>query len=175
VSGALSRIVNSGTLDTKVAEESKYGYALNIYHGKQQIGQIGKVNDQQARQFGITTDVFFSAIDWDRLIQISNNNVIFKEVPKYPEVRRDLSLVIDKSITFDQVRSLAFTRESRLLKDVRVFDVYEGEKIASDKKAYAIAFTLQDENKTLEDKVIDKTMNKLMHGFESELNAIIRK
>ena len=175
VVSALRRIVKSSDLHVKESRESRYSYALDLFIGKQKIGQIGKVDRTQTKPFGISQEVFFSTIDWDRLIQISNNNVIFMEVPKYPEVRRDLSLVIDKSITFEQVRSLAFKRESQLLKDMRVFDVYEGEKIAADKKAYAIAFTLQDENKTLEDTVIDKTMTKLMHGFESELNAIIRK
>lgn len=175
VLSSLSRILPAGQIRTAPATIDGYDYALEATIGKKSIAQIGKIKSETAKEMGIQNEVFFAVIDWDILIQISNNSVIFKEVPKYPEVRRDLSLVIDKNVTFEEVRSLAFTFESRLLKDLRVFDVYEGEKIAEDKKAYAIAFTLQDENKTLDDKVIDKAMSRLMKGFESELNAIIRK
>ena len=102
-------------------------------------------------------------------------DLTYQPVPKFPEVRRDLSLVLDKHITFEETKRLAFKTERKLLKRLNVFSVYEGEKIEEGKKSYAINFILQDENKTLNDKQIDKVMANLMRSFEQELKAIIRK
>jgi phenylalanyl-tRNA synthetase beta chain len=101
--------------------------------------------------------------------------LVFQELAKFPEVRRDLSLVIDQNITFEQVKAIAERTERKLLQDINVFDVYEGDKIEAGKKAYAISFTLQDPSQTLTDKVIDGTMNRLMQQFEKQLGAVIRK
>ena len=96
-------------------------------------------------------------------------------MPKYPEVRRDLSLVLDKAVSFEQIRQTAQKYERNLLTHINVFDVYEGENIGADKKSYSVSFTLQDSEQTLTDKVIDKTMQKLMMAFEKDLGAVIRK
>ena len=109
------------------------------------------------------------------LLKQANNNIVFEEVSKFPEVRRDLSLVIDKKVSFDEIKTMATKLERKLLKKINVFDVYEGDKIDSSKKAYAMSFILEDKEKTLTDKVIDKTMAKLMSAFENDLGAIIRK
>jgi phenylalanyl-tRNA synthetase beta chain len=119
--------------------------------------------------------VFYADFDWNYLIKQYNVNMAVAEIAKFPEVRRDLSLVIDKSISFNQIKQLAAAQERRLLKSVNVFDVYEGENIGRDKKSYSVSFVLQDEQATLTDQVIDKTMQKLMQSFEKELNAVIRK
>ena len=99
----------------------------------------------------------------------------FVEVPKFPEVRRDLSLVLDKTVSFEQIRQIAQKMERELLQSVNVFDVYEGENIGADKKSYSVSFILQDNTQTLTDKVIEKTMQKLIVAFEKELGAVIRK
>jgi phenylalanyl-tRNA synthetase beta chain len=100
---------------------------------------------------------------------------VFAELSKFPEVRRDLSLVLEKSVSFEQIRAVAQRTERKLLQEVNVFDVYEGDKIEAGKKAIAISFTLQDKTQTLTDKVIDSTMNRLMQQFEQQLGAVIRK
>ncbi|MCA6077933.1 phenylalanine--tRNA ligase subunit beta [Fulvivirga sedimenti] len=170
----LSRILNA-SLQQEVVSDPRFSYTLSLRVGKREIARLGMVDSKLSRKFGIRQNVYFADIDWDQVIRISNNSIIFKEVAKFPEVRRDLSLVISKNITFEDIRMLALKNESKILKDVRMFDVYEGDKIESGKKAYALTFTLQDRNRTLDDKVIDKTMNRLMSAFETELNALIRK
>jgi phenylalanyl-tRNA synthetase beta chain len=97
------------------------------------------------------------------------------EVPKFPEVRRDLSLVLDKQVTFAEIKQLVLETEKRLIKDIIAFDVYEGDKIPQGKKAYALGFTLLDETKTLTDEEIEKTMTSLMSAFEGKMGAVIRK
>ena len=95
-------------------------------------------------------------------------------MPKFPAVKRDLALLLDKKISFKEVRDIAFRTEKSLLKSVTLFDVYEGEKLGAGKKSYAISFTLQDDEKTLTDKQIDKIMNKLMGTYKHQLSAEIR-
>ena len=112
--------------------------------------------------------------DWEYILKQYKGQVAFKEVAKFPEVRRDLSLVIDKAITFQEIERIARKTEKQLLTSINVFDVYEGENL-NGKKSYSLSFILQDVNQTLTDKVIDKTMQRLIFVFEKELNATIRK
>ena len=115
-------------------------------------------------------------IYFERLLSVVKTGFNVEEISKFPVVRRDLSLVIDKSIIFEQIKAIAEDREfSAVLKDINVFDYYVGEKIEKDKKAYALSFILQDKGKTLTDKVIDKIMNRLMKKYELNLGAVIRK
>jgi len=109
------------------------------------------------------------------MINASEFNFAVSGISKFPEVRRDLSLVIDKKVTFREIRMVAAKHTDRIIKNITVFDYYVGDNIGSDKKAYALNFTLQDPQKTLTDKVIDQTMSKLMKAYEKELGAIIRK
>jgi phenylalanyl-tRNA synthetase beta chain len=104
-----------------------------------------------------------------------NPKFVIKDVPKVPEVRRDVSLVLDRRVTFEEIENLVRSTEKRLIRSIILFDVYQGEKIPKDKKAYAMGFTLLDEDKTLTDQEIEKTMNRLMAAFEQKLGAIIRK
>ena len=108
------------------------------------------------------------------LKNIAKHHIRFAELPKYPEVRRDLALLLNKDIQFGKIKELAFSTERKLLKKVSLFDVYEGEKIGIDKKSYAISFVLQDETKTLTDKQIDKIIENLIRVFEKELGATLR-
>ena len=100
--------------------------------------------------------------------------IMYTEIPKYPEVRRDLALLINKEVQFAAIKDLAYKTERKLLKNVSLFDVFEGEKLGADKKSYAVSFILQDENKTLTDKQIDKIMSIFIRVFEQELGAQIR-
>src|SRR5690606_21208277 len=126
-------------------------------------------------QTGIKQEVFYGEFDWALLLKYANKTLVYQEVSRYPEVKRDLSLVIDKGVTFDEIEALAKKTERKLLKKINVFDVYEGESIGSDKKAYALSFTLQDQEKTLTDNIIDKTMTALINAYQNNLGAVIRK
>ena len=123
----------------------------------------------------VKEQVWYAELNWDYLLKKYKDNLVAGELPKFPEVRRDLSLVLDKNVTFDEVRRIALRTERKLLQDVNGFDVYEGDKIDAGKKAYALSFTLLDRQQTLTDKVIDATMSRLMQQFEKQLGALIRK
>ncbi len=138
--------------------------------------KLESVKKSTLKQFDITTEVFWADINWDKVLKASrNNNVIYKEVSKYPEVRRDLALVVNTDITYSQLEELALKTDRSILKKVNLFDVYQGDKIEAGKKSYAMSFILQDEEKTLTDKQIDKVMERLMETFEKNLQAVIRK
>ena len=127
------------------------------------------------KDFGIKQEIFYAELSTSLLFQLSNPKLVIQEVAKFPEVRRDLSLVLDKQVSFDEIRNLVLTTEKRLIKSIIAFDVYEGENIPQGKKAYALGFTLLDENKTLTDEEIDKTIERLIAAFEQKLGAVIRK
>ena len=139
------------------------------------IAEIGPLDAGVTKFMEVKEQVWYAELNWDYLLKKYKDNLVAGELPKFPEVRRDLSLVLDKNVTFDQVRHMAFRTERKLLQDVNVFDVYEGDKIAAGKKAYAISFTLLDKQQTLTDKMIDSAMNRLMQQFEKQLGALIRK
>lgn len=137
---------------------------------------IGRLHDKLLKQFGISQTVFYAGIHWDNLVKaISNHTVTYQEVSKFPEVRRDLALVLDKSVKYADLEAIAFRAGKQLLKKVNLFDVYEGDKIEAGKKSYAISFILQDENKTLTDKEIDKFMGRMADVLEKEASAKVRR
>jgi phenylalanyl-tRNA synthetase beta chain len=114
-------------------------------------------------------------MNYGKLLQLAEKNTItYKEIPKFPEVRRDLALLLDDDINFEQIRELAYQSERKFLKNVSVFDVYRGEKLGANKKSYGVSFILQDEKQTLTDKQIDKIMNKFIKTFKDKLGAEIR-
>ncbi|MBF9251990.1 phenylalanine--tRNA ligase subunit beta [Pontibacter sp. 172403-2] len=139
------------------------------------LAELGPLDAAVARRMEVKEQVWYAELNWDYLLKKYKDKLVAEELPKFPEVRRDLSLVLDKNITFDQVKQIAFRTERKLLQGVNVFDVYEGDKIDAGKKAYALSFTLLDKQQTLTDKVIDSTMNRLMQQFEKQLGAFIRK
>ncbi|MBS1682138.1 MAG: phenylalanine--tRNA ligase subunit beta [Bacteroidetes bacterium] len=164
---------------TKIKQESfnddVFEYGTKILKGSREIGCVGKVKNNWTKEFGIKQEVFFADLSFDLLFKSANPKFVAQEVPKYPAVRRDLSLVLNNRVSFAEIEALARTTEQRLVKEIIAFDVYEGDKIESGKKAYALGFTLQDEHKTLTDEEIDKTMTKLIHAFEEKMGAVIRK
>lgn len=142
--------------------------------GTRQLGRLGLVSPDLAKLTGVKADVYFAELDWDFLVKKYSGSVEYKEVSRFPEVRRDLSLVIDKNITFDSLERLARKVEKKLIKEINAFDVYEGANLDG-RKAYALSFILQDETHTLTDQEIDRVMQKLMNAYESEYSAVIRK
>lgn len=151
----------------------EYGMALAV-KGKK-FAKLGKVKNAILKEFGIKQELFYAELETALLFQSATPKFVIKDVPKFPEVRRDVSLVLDRRVTFAEIESLVRATEKRLVRSVILFDVYQGDKIPKDKKAYALGFTLLDEEKTLTDQEIEKTMNRLMAAFEQKLGAIIRK
>lgn len=144
--------------------------------GKQAIVEFGKVQKKILKKMDIKQDVFFADFDWDVILSfVKNQKIKFKEIPKFPSVRRDLALVIDKAVQYAEVEKIAFSTEKKLLKGVNLFDVYEDEKLGANKKSYAVSFHFLDESKTLTDNEVDKIMDKLMTNYEKQIGAVIRK
>jgi phenylalanyl-tRNA synthetase beta chain len=152
-----------------------FEYGMKIVKGTKEIGKLGKVKTALLKDFGIKQEIFYADLNTALLFKSANPKFVVTEVPKFPEVRRDLSLVIDKQVTFAEIKELVTSTEKKLIKDIIAFDVYEGDKIPQGKKAYALGFTLLDETKTLTDEEIDKTMTKLIGVFEGKMGAVIRK
>lgn len=156
-------------------QDQLFEYGIKIIFNKKEIGKVGKVKTSLVKDFGIKQEIFFAELETALLFKPANPKFVLQEVPRFPEVRRDLSLVLDKRVTFEEIQNLVNATEKQLIKNIIVFDVYEGDKIPKDKKAYAMGFTLLDEQKTLTDHEIDKTMDRLMNAFQQKLGAIIRK
>lgn len=160
--------------DISIVESAPFAYGLKLMLGQKEIGTIGLLDDKVLKLAEVRQDVFYAELDWDLLAKKASGLKTYQEISKFPEVRRDLSLVIDKSISFEQVKSVGIKNGGKLLRRIGVFDVYQGDKIDAGKKAYALSFHLQDQENTLTDKVIDKTMSKLIQAFEKEVGALIR-
>lgn len=170
-------LIKSGLSNVKqeTLQDQLFEYGTKIMRGRDEIGKLGKVKTALLKEFGIKQEIFFAELSTSLLFQAANPKLVIQEVPKFPEVRRDLSLVLDKQISFDEIRNLIYSTEKKLIRNIIAFDVYEGEKLSAGKKAYALGFTLLDETKTLTDEEIDKTMQRLMTAFEQKLGAVIRK
>jgi phenylalanyl-tRNA synthetase beta chain len=139
------------------------------------VAIMGSVSKKVLQAFDCRQPVFFAEVNWDILFsQIPGKSIQYKAISKFPEVRRDLAILVDKEVTFAQIEKLAFQTERKLLKKVGLFDVYEGEKIVPGKKSYALSLILLDEETTLTDKVIEKTMEKILKAMISGLNAQLR-
>jgi phenylalanyl-tRNA synthetase beta chain len=152
-----------------------FDYCMCIRRGKMEIGRLGKVKQVFQKDFGLKQEIFYADLDAALLFKSASPKFDVKDVPRFPEVRRDLSLVLDKQISYSEIENLARATERKLIREIIVFDVYEGDKIPEGKKAYALGFTILDESKTLTDDEIDSTMEKLIGVFEKTLNAVIRK
>jgi phenylalanyl-tRNA synthetase beta chain len=158
-----------------VITDPLFEYGVSLKTDGNQIAKLGKVKNAVLREFGIKQELFYAELETALLFRNANPKFVIKDVPKFPEVRRDVSLVLDRRVTFEEIENLVRSTEKRLIRSIILFDVYQGEKIPKDKKAYAMGFTLLDEDKTLTDQEIEKTMNRLMAAFEQKLGAIIRK
>ncbi len=153
-----------------------FSVAARFSSGDRTAVTFGQLRRSVLKRFDITAPTFYADIQWNVWVKAARKKTTsFVEIPRYPSVRRDLSMLVDRSLEYAQIERLAFKTEKKLLKEVRLFDVYEGEKMAADKKSCAVAFFLQDEQQTLTDQQIDKVMDRLMQVFEKEAGAVIRK
>lgn len=148
---------------------------LSLSLGKTKLVDFGTVKRSILKEFGIKQEVLFADFNWSTILTLAaNRKVKVTDLPKFPAVKRDLALLLDETISFKEIYNLAFQSERKLLKEVDLFDVYTGDKLSKGKKSYAVSFLLQDESKTLNDKQIDKIMQKLQQTFEKNLNAVLR-
>lgn len=152
-----------------------FDYGLSYKKGEKVLVSLGAVSKKNLKKADVDGPVFFAQFDFDLLVKvIKKNKITYKEVSKFPSVRRDLALLLDESVSFEQLRLIANKTERKLLKEVQIFDVYKGDKLPSGKKSYALSFILQDEEKTLTDKQIDTIIQKLIINFEKEVGATVR-
>ncbi len=171
----ISRL-NVNGLSTSETLNPELSSGICYRKGDKILVDFGTVLRKSLKKLDISSEVFYADFDWDQIIRsIRNNKISYTEVSKFPSVRRDLSMLLNKDITFEQLKQIAQKTEKGLLKEVNVFDVYVGDKLPEGKKSYALSFLLQDEEKTLTDKQIDAIMQKLILNFEKQAGAEIRK
>ena len=164
------------SLQCESLESDLYADAIVFKQGPKEVLRMGVVSPIVRKRFDIKQEVYFAEIDFDQLIKMTKKaKVQFKELSKFPEVKRDLALLVNKGITFSQLRSIAFATEKKLLKSVSLFDVYEGDKLPEGKKSYALSFILEDKNQTLTDKQIERTMANIQAQLEQKCGAEVRK
>ncbi len=176
VDGLLSRLnITEYSVDEVLNHELSYGLQYQHRGGKALV-EFGAVAPAALKLADVSQEVFYASFNFDLLLQLVSRNVItYKEVSKFPAVRRDLSMLVDTPVTFEQLKQIARKTERKLLKEINVFDVYQGDKLPAGKKSYALSFILQDEEKTLTDKTIDGVMQKLIYNLGKEAGAEIRK
>jgi len=172
----LSRLgLKTGGIATGESEKKYFAESLTWIVNNKILAEAGRISKKYLKQFDIDQDVYYGHIDWDLLLRlIRTHKISFSELPKYPAVKRDLALLIDRSVKFSQIREIAARTERNILQEINLFDVYESDSLGANKKSYAVSFILRDELKTLTDKYIDKAMSNLIKAFERELNAQIR-
>ena len=162
-------------LQTKESELNTLAYGLCYGRGEKSLVDFGAVSTKILKQLDVNSEVFYAEIDWDAVLKsLKNHKITYQEVAKFPAVKRDLSLLIDRNMSFETLKNISLKTERSLLKEVTVFDVYQGDKLPADKKSYALSFVLQDDEKTLNDKQIDAIMQKLILNLEKEAGATIR-
>ena len=172
----LSRLgLQSDYLTTEENNQDIFREGLDYSQNGKHLLSIGVVSSKLLKAFDIGQDVYYADFSWENILKtLKNHTITFRPLPKFPAVKRDLALLLDKKISFKEVKEIALRTEKHLLKNVSLFDVYEGEQLGADKKSYAVSFTLQDDEKTLTDKQIDKVMNKLIGTYKHLLQAEIR-
>lgn len=177
VLNGLTRLgIKAGTYTIESYQSDIYSQAIAcVTRGGKVLAHMGIVSKSLLKAFDIDTDVFYADILWSTVLKgLKNSKVTYQDIPKYPEVKRDLALLLDKTVTFQEVEKTAFDVERKLLKKVVLFDVYEGKNLEPGKISYAVNFTLQDAEKTLQDKQIDNVMQRLIQAFQEKLGATIR-
>jgi phenylalanyl-tRNA synthetase beta chain len=172
----ISRLgLKTESLKTGVSDRKYFAESLTYMFNNKIVAEAGRISKKYLLQFDIEQDVYYGHIEWDLLLNlIKTHSISFHELPKYPSVRRDLALLLDRGVKFGQIREIALQTEKNILQDVTLFDVYESDNLGKNKKSYAVSFILRDDLKTMTDKNIDKVMNNLIRAFEKGLNAQIR-
>ena len=175
VTALFTRMGLDSFLSENQLENSLLEDGVSLYILKKKVGQMGWVSDVMKKHFGIKQPVFVADLDWDMFIdQLKLVKVIYKELPKTFEVRRDFSLLLDEKVRFSDIEKLALGVDRKILRKVGLFDVYEGKNLDAGKKSYAVSFHFQDAEKTLKDEQVDGIMNKIRQELESKLNAQLR-
>lgn len=186
LSSVVQRILKAVGFDISDFEQNKlsedavlqYGIELTKRTGKdsfEQILKMGLVKKKLCKLTETNAEVFYAQIRWEVLLNQKTKPREFSALSKFPVVRRDLSIVLDKKVSFAELEKVAQKTERKILQNVSVFDIYEGDKIEEGKKSYSVAFSLQDKEKTLDEKTIEKTMQRLIEAYEKEVGALIRK
>ena len=164
-----------GELNTIPCESDLLSEGADIASGKTVIARIGKVSRRILKAFDIAQDVYYCDILWEKVLELTRkSSITCQDLPKYPSVRRDLALLVDENVTYQQLHNAAFAAERHILKGVNLFDVYQGKNLPEGKKSYALSFTLADAEKTLDEKRIEAAMKKLMGAFEKQFGATLR-
>lgn len=155
-------------------EEDIFAESIAYYLGRNKIASFGLVKKSIAKAFDIKQDVFYGDIFWDNILPVLSDKIKYKEIVKYPAVKRDLALLIDKEITFDQLYKTVKKTDTNRIKEVSLFDVYEGDKLPENKKSYAISLKIQDNDKTLTDSEVEKIIEKVIQNLEQDVQAQLR-
>ena len=168
--------LNLGAVVFGTLTDDIYSAALSVHtRGGKLLATLGVIHKRIQKKFDIDHEVYYADINWTELMKAVKNAVVsYKEISKFPAVKRDLALLIDKKVQFADIEKIAYETDRKLLKSVELFDVYEGKNLETGKKSYAVSFMLQDENATLNDKQIDKFMHKLVQNLEGKLEAKLR-
>ncbi len=161
-------------INEKPLESDVFAEGIAITVGNDIVVELGTIKKPILKYFDIKQEVFFADFNWDLVLKLLSNKIKYQDIPKYPEVRRDLALLVDTTIAYSTVYSIAVQTEKSLLKSINLFDVYEGGNLPEGKKSYAVSFVIQDTTKTLTDTQIDKIMGKLQSNFEKQLGAQLR-
>ena len=173
VISVLSRL-GINNYQTKPIENDVFAEEIAFANGNNVLVEFGTVKKTILKHFDIKQEVFYADFDWNAVLKSISNKIKYVEISKYPEVRRDLALLLDESVAFEDIYSIARKTEQSLLKEITLFDVYVGKNLPEGKKSYAVSFTLQDESKTLTDSQIEKIMSKLQNNFQTQLGAQLR-
>jgi phenylalanyl-tRNA synthetase beta chain len=175
VDGIIQKL-NVKDITTADVSDNELAYGLQYNRGNKTLAKFGAVSAAALKKADTDKEVFYADFNFDLILSLARKNVIiFQDVSKFPVVRRDLSMLVDKSVSFGALKNIAQKTERKLLKEVNIFDVYEGDKLPAGKKSYALSFIIEDIEKTLTDKAIDAIMQKLIYNLEKEAGAEIRK
>lgn len=166
--------IDNSKLKTNETETDWFKFGLDWKKGDKVIASAGAVSDRLKKKFDLKKEVFFMEIKWRELVKMRQREISIGQLPKYPEVRRDLALLVDEALEYAKLEELAFQTERKLLKSVTLFDVYQGKGMPEGKKSYGLAFSLRDDSKTLTDQEVDKTMKRLFERFNREVGAELR-
>lgn len=163
-------------MKSEAAPEDLFADGMTLSINGKPFVRMGVVAQRIRRMFDLKQEVYYLEMNFDMLIRMTRKHrIAYSELSKYPEVKRDLALLVDRSVTFAQLRQIAFAAERKLLKSVTLFDVYEGDKLPEGKKSYALSFVLEDKNRTLTDKEIERVMDNLQTQFERQAGATVRQ
>ena len=173
IDGVLSRL-GIDKAKTKPLQSDVFAEGVQYVIGNETLVEFGTVKKSILKYFDIKPEVLYADINWNLILKLVSTKLKFQDIPKFPEVRRDFSMLIDEAVSFDAIYQLAKQTEKNLLKNVQLFDVYQGDSLPEGKKSYAVSFILQDNSKTLTDEQIDAVMNNLQEKLTSELGVSLR-